>query len=162
MADYTVLPDFQEFLKSRRLVPDNQVSFYARWVSRFLSFLNQNSLSESDTALRTFISSLTEDQHLQDWQIKQAEHAVRLYVDTFHAGKTAEVLPEAAQAAYGAGCDPAAALRLLREALRLRHYSYSTERTYTEWCRRFLLGLLKQAAERAPHRLSAQYMSGTF
>jgi len=66
MADSIVLPDFHKFLKSRRLVPDNQVLFCARWVSRFLSFLNQNSFPESDTALRTLIASLTEDQHLQD------------------------------------------------------------------------------------------------
>ena len=37
-----VLPEFQEFMIARKLVPEKYVSFYAHWVSRFLAFANRN------------------------------------------------------------------------------------------------------------------------
>jgi len=37
-----ILPEFQDFLVSRSLVPEKNVSFYAHWVSKFLSFSNRN------------------------------------------------------------------------------------------------------------------------
>jgi len=36
------LPEFQNFLISRQLVPEKNVPFYANWVGKFLSFLNLN------------------------------------------------------------------------------------------------------------------------
>jgi len=35
-----VLPEFQKYLLSRQLVPEKNVSFYARWVIKFLGFSN--------------------------------------------------------------------------------------------------------------------------
>ncbi len=35
-----VLPEFQNFLLSRSLVPEKNASFYAHWVSKFLAFSN--------------------------------------------------------------------------------------------------------------------------
>jgi hypothetical protein len=37
-----ILPEFQDFLLSRSLVPEKNVSFYAHWVSKFLVFSNRN------------------------------------------------------------------------------------------------------------------------
>ena len=137
MEENTVLPEFQEFMRARRIVPDNQIPFCARWASKFLAFLNKNAFTKTDIALIQFIDFLKKNNNLQDWQIKQAENAVRLYVDNFLAGNKEKVLPEAAQAAYGEGLDSATAQQRIREALRLRHYSYSTEQTYVVWCKRF-------------------------
>jgi integron integrase len=137
MEDNNVLPEFQEFMRTRRIVPDNQIPFCARWASKFLAFLNKNAFTKTDSALIQFIDFLKKNNNLQDWQIKQAENAVRLYADNFLAGDKEKFLPEAAQAAYGQGLDSASAQQRIREALRLRHYSYSTEQTYAVWCRRF-------------------------
>ncbi len=37
-----LLPEFQEFLRSRRLVNKKYIHFYAYWASKFLSFSNKN------------------------------------------------------------------------------------------------------------------------
>jgi len=37
-----ILPEFQDFLVSRSLVPEKNLSFYANWVSKFLAFCNRN------------------------------------------------------------------------------------------------------------------------
>jgi hypothetical protein len=39
---HDILPEFQNFLISRQLVPKKNVPFYANWVGKFLSFLNLN------------------------------------------------------------------------------------------------------------------------
>jgi len=36
------LPEFQNFLLSRKLAPENNVPLYAYWVSKFLAFSNNN------------------------------------------------------------------------------------------------------------------------
>ncbi len=48
MAENTVLPEFQEFMLTRMIVPDNQIPFYAWWASKFLAFLNKNSFAKFD------------------------------------------------------------------------------------------------------------------
>ena len=150
MEENTVLPEFQEFMRKRRIVPDNQIPFCARWASKFLAFLNKNAFTKTDIALIQFIDFLKKNNNLPEWQIKQAENAVRLYVDNFRAGDKEKVLPEAAQAAYGEGLDSATAQQRIREALRLRHYSYSTEQTYVEWSRRFYAWLAETGVGAAP------------
>ena len=37
-----LLPDFQNFLSSRKLVPEKNVPYYAYWVSKFVDFSNHN------------------------------------------------------------------------------------------------------------------------
>jgi len=36
-----VQPEFQDFLLSRKIVPEKDVPFYAHWVSKFLAFSNK-------------------------------------------------------------------------------------------------------------------------
>jgi hypothetical protein len=36
-----LLPDFQKFITERKLAAENQIPFYAYWVSRFLRFSGQ-------------------------------------------------------------------------------------------------------------------------
>lgn len=40
-----VLPEFQEFLLEKKLVPDKKAPFYAHWVSRFLIYARDHELS---------------------------------------------------------------------------------------------------------------------
>ncbi len=67
-----LLPEFQEFLKQKKIVPDKQIPFYAQWVSRFLGFINRNSFTKLDIATDQFIIWLRDTQHAQDWQLRQA------------------------------------------------------------------------------------------
>ena len=51
-----VLPEFQNFLLSRSLVPEKNVSFYAHWVSKFLAFSNRNEELQPDLRVEKFLN----------------------------------------------------------------------------------------------------------
>jgi integron integrase len=132
-----LLPDFQQFLLHRKLVPENQVPFYAFWASRFVRFLNSADDKPISLKIQSFLDTLKGDSKLLDWQIAQAKDAVTLYLNYFLPdqkspsssviiGKTAAAFPDAT-----------AIHRKIREAIRIKHYSYSTEKTYREWFQRF-------------------------
>jgi len=78
-----VLPDFQAFLSSYKLAPENNIPFYAYWASRFLAFCNKQAATDLPRAALEFRQSLITNQKIADWQIKQAEEAVRLYLTNF-------------------------------------------------------------------------------
>ncbi|MBI5214033.1 MAG: integron integrase [Nitrospirae bacterium] len=77
-----------------------------------------------------FIDGLRQDGRIRDWQPNQADEALRLYY--FHyLGKTKR---EGGAPVFAGLTDVIAEVRRL---IRLKHYSYSTERTYIQWIERF-------------------------
>ncbi len=82
-----LLPEFQKYLLSRQLVPEKNVSFFAWWVSRFLAFSNTHEGLTRQLLVERFIEHLTKEKHVADWQLRQAQDAVRLYLDHFPEGK---------------------------------------------------------------------------
>jgi len=130
-----VLPEFQAFLLDKKLALGKNVFFYALWASKFLNYSNKKQIPSDqyqENAVIEFIETLKSNSAMSDWQIRQAGEAIRLYY--FHyrgfkpgnlpAGKSADFAPE-----------------LLTEAkrlIRLKHYAYSTEKTYLQWIKRFL------------------------
>jgi integron integrase len=78
------------------------------------------------------MDSLKTDQHILDWQLRQANDSLRLYY--FHyLQKTDERTAKAVAAETIPGI-----LNETRRLIRLKHYSISTERTYLQWIERFL------------------------
>lgn len=101
-----------------------------------------------------FIASLQEDTRLADWQISQAERAVRLlrqFAGEQEVASSGMAPEEPSAIGNGNGLpqqsDPASrqpptmawqeAMAEERELLRLRHYSPKTEAAYLDWARRF-------------------------
>ncbi len=128
------LPDFQSFLRERKLVPEKNIPYFAYWVSRFLSFARKRDIDASEyreSAVIEFVESLRADTRVLDWQPRQAEDALKLYYVNF-LGKS----PAPAAGAAQSDSVPAV-LKEVRRHLRLKHYSYSTERTYLQWAERF-------------------------
>jgi integron integrase len=131
-----VLPEFQAFLLDKKLAPVNHVFFYALWVSKFLSFTNKKQIPPDqyqDNAVIEFIESLKSNPAMSDWQIRQADDAIRLYYFHYRGFK-----PKNLSAVKSADFAP----ELLTEAqrlIRLKHYSFGTERTYLQWIKRFLV-----------------------
>jgi len=80
---HNILPEFQNFLISRQLVPEKNVPFYANWVGKFLSFLNLNRNIKEKSTLPAFIEQLKNQGNVKDWQLKQVEAAVKLYKEHF-------------------------------------------------------------------------------
>ncbi len=81
--DNSILPEFQEYLLSRRLVPENQVPFHAYWVSRFLNAANRYEDIDHDLKVQKFLQYLNSSNNAKDWQVSQAEEALRLYFGHF-------------------------------------------------------------------------------
>ncbi len=126
------LPEFQSFLLERKLAPEKHVPFLAYWVSRFLHFTDKVKAAEYDeTAIAEFLDMLRADSRITDWQVRQADDAMRLYY--FHyLGQKSRALKNRPI------MDSATILKEARRLIRLKHYAYSTERTYLQWIERFI------------------------
>jgi hypothetical protein len=85
-----------------------------------------------------FIDDLKNDPKLQDWQIAQAESAINLYIHHFQADNKALHVSEGTPLPNGKIFPNIETINnKIREALRIKHYAYTTERTYTDWFHRF-------------------------
>lgn len=130
------LPEFQKYLISHKFVSEKNAPYHAYWVSKFLGFSNNNKELSQDLLSRKFLNHLNSQKDIAGWQIQQAEQALRLYVEHFLKGiipapylgplqkeKIHSNLPQT--------------LNKMREAIRIKHYSYKTERSYIDWVKRF-------------------------
>ena len=89
------------------------------------------------------------DKEVADWQIKQAETAIRLYIGNFLNGDESSLEPNTHEARETNPSDCSAIVRKMKEAMRLKHYSYRTERSYIDWVKRFF-GLYRRCQEKRP------------
>ncbi len=131
-----ILPEFQSFLVSRKLVPEKNAPYYAHWVSKFMAFSNTREGLNRDLLVKEFLNSLNGQKEILDWQIQQAEQALRLYVGHFLTGDIASSFsgfPQKEQIYFNLY----QMIIKTREALRIKHYSYRTERSYIDWVKRF-------------------------
>ena len=131
------LPDFQQYLAQRKLAPENQIPFFAYWVSKFLRFSNSRQDKQMDLRIQIFLDFLKKDKKLQEWQVTQAENALNLYIHHFLSNNISSLSPALETVYENIFPDAGAMLEKIREALRIKHYAYSTERTYIEWFQRF-------------------------
>ena len=130
------LQEFGEFLLKAQLVRPTAAPYFVRWVRRFLS----RPASDEPLAdqVRGFCEELERNGGSEDWQVRQADQALRIYFVNFlkrtdwHRRPASTVVDEQGRTS------PLAALEQLRMRLRTRHYSYRTECTYADWVRRFL------------------------
>jgi len=130
-----ILPEFQDFLLSRFLVPAKNAPFYAHWVSKFLAFSNRNQGLGFNLRVQKFLNQLKSQKKIADWQVKQADEVLRLYIHHFLEGKTTVLSPNLPQKG---GVDISKTLSGMQQAIRIKHYSYRTERSYLEWAKRFI------------------------
>lgn len=119
-----VLSGFQDFLRSSRVAPEKNIPFYAYWAGKFLSFLELNKEIPDALRVEKFIERLRLDPQIADWQVEQASKAVNIYTAQFLTG-----------GAFRCGHDQI--IDKLRNAIRVKHYSYATERSYIDWAKRF-------------------------
>ena len=126
-----ILDEFKGYLKTKSAVNEKYVPYYARWVSSCYAFVNQ-SISEvlTQTQKQDFLKQFAKNH--EDWQVKQAEAALRLY-DYYLSGLQGSAKEESLESKEKWGVVEANT----RNAMRLRHMSYSTEKTYLMWLRSF-------------------------
>lgn len=147
------LPEFQKFLFERKLVPEKNIPFFAYWVSRFLKFSQKHDYSVDEyqeSVVFEFLDILRKDKQVLDWQPRQAEDAIKLYY--FHyLGKAG-----GQQYTGSPADDTPGILKETRRLIRLKHYSYSTERTYLQWIERFLEYALQTGKKKTISDISAE------
>ena len=132
------LEEFGEFLLRRRIVPEKNAKFYVAWVRKFLGQAADPKLSPEER-IEDFVEGLRRDGGREDWQVEQAERAVKTYFHAFQDGAGLEERPAARVERDAAGrVGVAETLAATRELLRTKHYSYRTEQTYLGWIGQFL------------------------
>ena len=136
MSPLPTLPEYQQYLLSSKLVPEKNAPYYAYWVSRYLAFSNHPENMDKPEMLRRFLDDLQSRQHLEDWQLQQAGEAVQLYTNHFLGGDASAVKATSGGVSSNT-FDPDGVMAKMREAIRIKHYSYSTERTHIDWVKRF-------------------------
>ncbi|MBI4655348.1 MAG: integron integrase [Elusimicrobia bacterium] len=127
-----MLESFKNFLSLKEKVTDKYLPFYLKWVTegyRFLDFPLTHPITNEQKS--QFLKQLSKNH--EDWQVNQADNALRLYryfLSSQHPDKAGGI-PETLIN------DWKAVKEKTIEALRLRHRSYSTEKTYIAWLRQF-------------------------
>lgn len=96
--------------------------------------------------MATLIGIRKENPKLEKWQVQQAVTAVNLYIHHFQATDeqrdrfATEARNDAAAATNNSSANTAQFRELydkMREAIRIKHYAYSTEQSYLDWFKRF-------------------------
>jgi hypothetical protein len=120
----------KHFLSKKGTVKSQSVPYYLKWVADCYSFLNEPLTSRLRAEQKEQFLSDMAKLH-EDWQVKQADTALRLY-DYFLSKSLTPAIDETS--------DPSSHVEKwkpleekMREALRLRHRSLSTEKTYLIW-----------------------------
>lgn len=107
---------YEEYVKRLGVYQDRQVPFVVLWVRRYLE-----SGCSDDIAFSNELSASGK----QDWQIRQALDSVRLFRS--FSGSSADSPDECGEP-----------VGVMIRQLRVRHYSSSTVKTYSLWCRQYL------------------------
>jgi integron integrase len=146
------LSAFGEYLLAKHIVREGHAKFYVQWVRRFLG-LAQNPSHNLDDRIMGFVDALRRDGGREDWQIEQAERAIRIYFHTFQKRTTADCRPVSHVTVAPDGTVlKTEVLETTRNLLRVKHYSYRTEQTYLDWIARFLRYLDDTGEMRAGNR----------
>jgi hypothetical protein len=126
MVKESILTDFQAFLRSRKLVPEKNIPYFASWASKFLYFCNKNKQLDHNKLVMEFMDSLQGDHRIMDWQIRQARQAVQFYLVNFK-GKTVSDALSLSAGSVSKGSNVLLIIEEMKQSIRLKHYSLSTE-----------------------------------
>jgi len=150
---------FEEFLSKLGAVPKDKIKFYIHWVRKFLKFCNYQLENINTERVSQYLDFLEADEKIADWQVKQAADAVLLYVEKY-LKKSLKQLTPPAKGSMETSIDQKGSvqwkqtLEEAKSAIRLRHFSLSTEKTYLGWIARFKTFL----KDRDPHLLEVNDM----
>ena len=75
----SVLGDFANFLRERKLALPKHQPYLVRWVREFLFFARQHGGYTFEQTLDLFLAEMGQRVGVKPWQIQQAADAVRIY-----------------------------------------------------------------------------------
>jgi integron integrase len=122
---------FRRFLLDKGAIKPQHVPYYLKWISECYAFLDVLPATRINGDQRKGFLAHISRRH-EDWQLKQADTALRLY-DYFLSRE----MKETAEGMHASTGDWKMLEERMREKLRLRQRALSTEKTYLTWVRRF-------------------------
>ena len=139
---------FENYIKKTNIIPENRIPYYLNWVLNcYTSLGKQVRDSLKSNEVNNFLHKLGRDH--EDWQVRQAKDAINLYL--FFRSKETSLKPIKS---CGSETEWKNVGNLMVKALRLRHRSPSTEKTYLSWLRRFY----KYLKGSSPHKLDSSHV----
>ena len=121
---------FEQFLISNGSIQQKQIPYYVKWVTNcYAACKSPTDKILSADQKKQFLDVLESSR--EDWQVKQAEQALRLY--TYFVTRYGQ-RPEATS---DEGKEWNRTIEKMIKVLRLKHLSLNTEKTYTGWSRQF-------------------------
>ncbi|MEW6410442.1 MAG: integron integrase [Nitrospirota bacterium] len=127
-----MLEQFRNFLSLKGRIQSKYIPFYLKWVTdcyRFFDIPLSNLTTNEQKS--QFLKHLSKSH--EDWQVNQADNALRLYSYFLSRSSPDENVHFSATRIN----DWKTIKKKTIEAIRLRHRSYSTEKTYLAWLRQF-------------------------
>ncbi len=142
---------FERYLAGQANIAAKYVPHYRNWVVRFYEQIAKPPDYHFSGEEKTGFLREMATQH-EEWQVRQADHALRLY--RHYLGlQLREAQPDTdTDAAWRSTLDE------MREALRRRHCAWETEKTYVGWVERFRAALRKPPGQAGADDVQ-QYMS---
>ncbi len=133
-----LLPEFQQFLISNRFVVEKKVPFYGYWASKYIAFVEDYDDLSKESKINSFLNHLC-GSNVEGWKIKQAEEAINFFVKYFQKNNKTCVFENEKQKNLPE--ESSSIIKKVHEAIRLKYYSYGTERIYIDWVKRFFVYL---------------------
>ena len=131
-----MIEGFEGYLAGTAFIQAKYITHYLRWVSSCYSYLEHpDNCQLTQEQVKSYLAHISKTR--EDWQVQQAEAALRLYEYYLSSGlkkpvhSTESITPSETRSIW------AALEKSTQDALRLRHRSYSTEKTYLSWLRAF-------------------------
>ena len=139
---------FADFLLKKAIIRQGSEKFYVYWVRMFHDACQKWRGFSWVEQLGFFLDYLHSQGRFQDWQVRQAEHAVRLYFTAFSdMHDNADPEPLLVEREQDGSFSIESAISSFRRALRLKNYSTRTEKTYLYHTRSFLKYSAQQSGE---------------
>lgn len=141
------------------MVHADRSPFYVKWAKGFAGFIPEKPLKDrSREDIEAFLADLAKRPGIADWQVRQAEYALKIlyeiFLPNYHpekktpaktAPKQTDKEPKAKPYGFRDRVIPgeverkfSSLVEAIKTAIRTRHYSYRTEKSYLDWVRRFI------------------------
>lgn len=136
---------FEAFLKEHRLVKEHQISYYVEWVRQFSEHCKGKLSNITRDSMAEFIAGLSDRRSIADWQIRQADDAmnvfVRNYLKQVHGINIVENNLKKSVPVNPGRDSWVEVVESTAQYIRLRHYSKNTGETYIGWIKQFAVYL---------------------
>ena len=128
---------FSKYLREKANIDEKKLPYYLKWVKSFLNHIERtdkkNFTSDEKADFIFWLSS-----EFEEWQIKQADHALRLYRHFLSIANNKTKCLKSNDKLKQDCCEAwKLAAQEMRRILRLKHLAYRTEKTYMNWLRKF-------------------------